>query len=196
MATSTGQRVADLRERSKPEVDRNAFARFRHSRPFVGSILAIIAGVEMFFSGQLDIGKIHIAVGIEGFQATIIPIAMILLGVLVMVMPQHRVFYGVIILAVSLYSLIGDNIGGFLIGMLLGSVGGIIIVSWMPRTVKEPAPEPVEGPAKTKPVASPKATTATSTAHPERETEDGFVHAEYVEYKAPVKSRPMAESRS
>jgi hypothetical protein len=39
----------------------------------------------------------------------------------------------VIALAVSVYSLIGVNLGGFMIGMLLGSVGGILVVSWMPR---------------------------------------------------------------
>jgi hypothetical protein len=58
-----------------------------------------------------------------------------------MIMPQHRIFYGVIALVVAVYSLIGVNLGGFFIGMLLGSVGGILIVSWMPKKVPvEPRP--------------------------------------------------------
>jgi hypothetical protein len=48
-------------------------------------------------------------------------------------MPVHRVFYGVISLVVSVYSLIGVNLGGFFIGMLLGSVGGVMVVAWMPK---------------------------------------------------------------
>jgi hypothetical protein len=102
-------------------------------------VLTVLAGAEMFFSGQLDIGKIHVQLGIEGLQATIIPVLLVLLGTLVLTMPVHRVFYGVISLTVSVYSLVGVNLGGFFVGMLLGAVGGILIVSWMPRADAEAA---------------------------------------------------------
>jgi Family of unknown function (DUF6114) len=98
----------------------------------------MLAGVEMFFSGQLDLGNIHVQLGIEGLQSTIIPIAMLLLGLLSMLMPQHRIFYGVISLVLSVYSLVGLNLGGFFVGMLLGAVGGILIVSWMATKPAEP----------------------------------------------------------
>ena len=124
------------RERSRAE-----FRGWSRRRPFVGGALVILAGIEMFFSGQLDIGHIHVQVGIEGFQATVIPIALVLLGLLAMLMPAHRIFYGVIALVIAVYSLIGVNLGGFFVGMLLGSVGGILIVSWMPKKVPaEPRP--------------------------------------------------------
>ncbi|MDQ1606794.1 MAG: hypothetical protein QOJ18_1161 [Microbacteriaceae bacterium] len=113
---------------------RSGFVGWYRGRPFVGGALTVLAGLEMFFSGQLDVGKIHIQVGIEGLQATIIPILMVILGVFAITMPVHRVFYGVISLVVSVYSLIGVNLGGFFIGMLLGSVGGVMIVSWLPKT--------------------------------------------------------------
>ena len=88
----------------------------------------------MFFSGQLDVGKIHVQVGIEGLQATVIPVLLIMLGVLAIAMPVHRIFYGVISLVVSVYALIGVNLGGFFLGMLLGAVGGVAVVAWMPKT--------------------------------------------------------------
>ncbi len=101
----------------------------------------MLAGIEMFFSGQLDVGHIHVQVGIEGFQATVIPVALVLLGLLAMLMPMHRIFYGIIALVIAVYSLIGVNLGGFFVGMLLGSVGGILIVSWMPKKAPvEPRP--------------------------------------------------------
>jgi hypothetical protein len=109
------------------------FRAWRRRRPFVGGLLTVLGGVELFFSGQLDIGKIHVQLGIEGLQATIIPILLVLLGVLVIAMPAHRIFYGVIALAVAVYSLVGVNLGGFFIGMLLASVGGILTVAWMPK---------------------------------------------------------------
>jgi hypothetical protein len=112
---------------------RAAFRTWAHRRPFLGGVLVALAGAEMFFSGQLDIGKIHVQVGIEGLQATIIPVLLVLLGVLAVTMPVHRIFYGVLALAVSVYSLIGVNLGGFFIGMLLGAVGGVLVVAWLPR---------------------------------------------------------------
>ncbi|WP_219732666.1 DUF6114 domain-containing protein [Leifsonia shinshuensis] len=115
--------------------DRSAWQRFRawrRSRPFVGGLLTALGGIEMFFSGQLDIGRIHVQLGIEGLQATIIPVLLLLLGVLAVAMPAHRVFYGVIALAIAVYSLVGVNLGGFFIGMLLSTVGGILTVAWMP----------------------------------------------------------------
>jgi hypothetical protein len=120
------------------------FRAWRQNRPFVGTLLTIVAGIEMFFSGQLDLGNIHVQVGIEGLQSTIIPVIMITLGLLTMFMPQHRIFYGVISLVVSVYSLIGLNLGGFFVGMLLGAVGGILIVSWMPREARKDGTNPTK----------------------------------------------------
>ncbi|MCU1513205.1 MAG: hypothetical protein JWO10_295 [Microbacteriaceae bacterium] len=110
-----------------------AFGRWYRRRPFVGGVLTMLAGVEMFFSGQLDVGKIHVQVGVTGLQATIIPILLLVLGIMAIAMPVHRVVYGVISLVVSVYSLIGVNLGGFIVGMLLGAVGGILTVAWMPK---------------------------------------------------------------
>ena len=110
-----------------------AFANWFRTRPAIGGLLVVLSGVELFFSGQLDIGTIHVQLGIEGLQATIVPIALIALGVLVVLMPVHRIFYGVLALALSVYSLIGVNLGGFIIGMLLGAVGGVLVVAWMPK---------------------------------------------------------------
>lgn len=107
------------------------FTAWRRRRPFLGGLLIAVAGVEMFFSGQMDIGHLHVQLGIEGLQATIIPIALVLLGVLAITMPAHHVFYGVLSLAVGLYALVGVNLGGFLLGTIIACVGGVLVVAWM-----------------------------------------------------------------
>ncbi|KQR54078.1 hypothetical protein ASF88_04385 [Leifsonia sp. Leaf336] len=137
--------AATAAEDASAPTRRERFRAWRRQRPFVGGLLTALGGVEMFFSGQLDVGRIHVQLGIEGLQATIIPILLVLLGVLAIAMPAHRIFYGVIALAVAVYSLIGVNLGGFFIGMLLSSIGGVLTVAWMPRERKgdvEPEPEP------------------------------------------------------
>ena len=110
----------------------SGFGAWYRSRPFVGGVLTMLAGVEIFLSSQLDLGDIRVQLGIEGFQATVIPIALLLLGLLAILMPAHHVFYGVIALVVAVYSLVGVNLGGFVVGMLLGCIGGILVVAWMP----------------------------------------------------------------
>ncbi|MFD6177783.1 MULTISPECIES: DUF6114 domain-containing protein [unclassified Isoptericola] len=113
---------------------RQRFAAWRAGRPFWGATLAILAGLVLWFSGRLQLDNFEIQLGIEGMQTTLLPVALVLLGVLVMTQPQFRVFYGVITLAISVYSLLAVNLGGFGIGMILGVVGGVLEVSWMPRT--------------------------------------------------------------
>lgn len=133
---------------------RSAFVAWYRQRPFIGGVLTVLAGIEMFFSGQLDVGKIHVQVGIEGLQATILPIILIVLGLLAILMPVHRIFYGVIGLIVAVYSLVGDNLGGFFVGMILASVGGILTVAWMPKARPDAAPDedPVDTVAGSRPL--------------------------------------------
>jgi uncharacterized membrane protein len=119
--------------------DPGRFTVWRRQRPFIGGLLVVVAGIEMFFSGQLDIGHLHVQLGIEGMQATLIPIALVLLGILAVTMPAHHVFYGVLSLAVGLYALIGVNLGGFLIGTILACIGGVLVVAWMTPEAKAAA---------------------------------------------------------
>ncbi|MFB7800700.1 DUF6114 domain-containing protein [Isoptericola sp. NPDC056134] len=138
---STGS-TAEPSVASTPEVPatrRQRFAAWRRGRPFWGGTLAALSGVVLWFSGRLQIDNFEIQLGIEGMQSTLLPVALVLLGVLVTTQPQFRVFYGVITLAISVYSLLGVNLGGFGIGMVLGVVGGILAVSWMPRPAAEDA---------------------------------------------------------
>lgn len=101
-------------------------------RPSVGGVLAIAAAVVLLFSGRLEMGGMEVQFGMPGMQTTILPIVLALAGVLAILLPAQHVFYGVIVLAVSLYSLVGVNLGGYLVGMLLGCVGGILVVSYLP----------------------------------------------------------------
>ncbi len=127
---------------SRARKDRR-FRAWRRERPAVGGLLLALAGIEMFLSTQLDLGSIKVQLGVEGFQAVLIPAGLLLLGVLAVSMPAHHVFYGVVALVVAVYSIIGVNLGGFFLGMLLGAVGGVLVVAWAPRPRDDPAtPEP------------------------------------------------------
>ncbi|GAA2217344.1 hypothetical protein GCM10010413_00970 [Promicromonospora sukumoe] len=117
---------------------RRDFRPWRRQRPFVGGVLVVLAGLEMLFlRGPIGLDQLGVNVvlkfGVEGAQATILPLTLILLGVLVIAQPVHRIFYGVLALAISVYSIAGVNLGGWVVGFLLGVVGGVIVVSWGPE---------------------------------------------------------------
>jgi hypothetical protein len=119
-----------------------SFRTWARQRPFVGGLLIALGGVELFFSGQLDLGNIHIQLGIEGLQATVIPAVLVVLGVVSALMPQHHVFYGVFALALALYAIVGVNLGGFFVGSLLAVIGGVLVVAYLPAkraTAVDPA---------------------------------------------------------
>lgn len=115
------------------------FRRWRRSRPFWGGLFTLLAGLEILGSSQLTLGELQLKVGLEGFQAYLIPATLILAGLLAWLTPAQRIFYGVLATLVSVYSLIGVNLGGFFLGMLLGILGGALTASW---TALRPAPEP------------------------------------------------------
>jgi hypothetical protein len=99
----------------------------------------------MLLSGPIKLDQLGMNVvlqfGVEGAQATILPITLVLLGVLSIAQPVHRIFYGVIALAISVYSIAGVNLGGWVAGFLLGVIGGIVVVSWAPLAADAEAAE-------------------------------------------------------
>lgn len=117
------------------------FGRWRHTRPFWGGLLMVLSGIEYLLSSHLDLSPVKVQFGPQGFLSWVIPLALVLAGVLVWFSPPQRVFYGVLAVAVAVYGLIGLNLGGFLLGMLLGILGGALAASWG-NTEPAPAAEP------------------------------------------------------
>ncbi|GIH11183.1 hypothetical protein Rhe02_92500 [Rhizocola hellebori] len=111
------------------------FRQWRQSRPFWGGLLAVLAGLEIIGSMNLELGEGTISIGQEGFPAYLIAFTLIICGPLAWFMPAQRHFYGLIATFVAIYSLIGVNLGGFIVGMLLGIIGGGLIFAWNPITV-------------------------------------------------------------
>ena len=111
---------------------RRAFRRWRKSRPFWGGLLLILAGVEIFYSGNLNLGNIQIHLGLNGFKSYIIPLVVVLCGALIWATPAQRIFYGVIGTAAAVYSVVSVNLGGFIVGLLLGIFGGALSIAWVP----------------------------------------------------------------
>ncbi|NUP61161.1 MAG: hypothetical protein HOW71_03185 [Nonomuraea sp.] len=105
---------------------------WRRTRPFWGGVFIVVAGVELL-SIPLAIDALPVAVmfGTVG-AAYLIALIMILAGVLVWLQPGQRVFLGLIAVLLSMASFVYSNLGGFLVGMLLGLLGGMLAIAWTP----------------------------------------------------------------
>ncbi|PWV58231.1 DUF6114 domain-containing protein [Nocardiopsis sp. L17-MgMaSL7] len=118
------------------------FRDWRRSRPFWGGFLLVAAGVELLVApaAQSLVLPIDLVIyaGIAGVYGPLIAFLLISLGVLSWLQPAQHVFFGLVGLMLALVSFPTSNFGGFVIGMLLGIVGGSLVFAWSPEVRRRP----------------------------------------------------------
>ncbi|MFD5463439.1 DUF6114 domain-containing protein [Kitasatospora sp. NPDC127059] len=104
---------------------------WRGKRPFWGGLLVTLGGAEILFTLWAPLPLLlHISlVGLAGY---LVPSVMVLCGLLILFNPTQRLFYSILAVLASLGSWVTSNLGGFLIGMLLGIVGACLTFGWLP----------------------------------------------------------------
>lgn len=134
-ATSHGS--SPVASRAAPETPGRArslygkWRAWRKGRPFVGALLAILAGIEILVLYTAPL-PVFIHFGVVNLIGDAVPIVIILCGLMLWFAPQPRAFYASLILLLSLASFLTSNLGGFVLGMLVGLVGGSLALSWTP----------------------------------------------------------------
>ncbi|MBC9002154.1 DUF6114 domain-containing protein [Micromonospora aurantiaca (nom. illeg.)] len=115
------------------------FRRWQRSRPFWGGLFIILAGVEMLASTRLTLNGLSFSSGATGLLSLLIPGILVTCGVLLWLSPPQRLFYSIVAAITTVYSLIGLNLGGFFVGLLLGIVGSALAFAWVPTPPAGPA---------------------------------------------------------
>ncbi|MCZ7434850.1 DUF6114 domain-containing protein [Micromonospora sp. WMMC241] len=132
------------------------FRRWRRERPFWGGLFTALAGLEIFATTQMSLNGLTFQMGPTGFLSWLVPTILVTCGMLLWFSPAQRMFYAVVAAITALYSLIGVNLGGFFIGLLLGMVGSALGFAWVPRKAAEATPvEPVDEPVAEQPADEP-----------------------------------------
>ena len=112
------------------------FRHWRRTRPFWGGLLLVVAGIELLVApaAQSLILPIDLIIyaGIAGVSGILIGVLLIAIGVLSWLQPAQHTFFGVVGLLLALVSFVTSNFGGFVIGMLIGIVGGALVFAWGP----------------------------------------------------------------
>ncbi|MGW4293590.1 DUF6114 domain-containing protein [Micromonospora chersina] len=121
------------------------FQGWRRTRPFWGGLLTALAGVEMFASTKMTLNGLSFHSGSTGLYSLLIPVILLSCGLLLWFSPGQRLFYSIVAMVTTIYSLMGLNLGGFFLGLLLGIVGSALAFAWTPSA--RPAGDPAVGPA-------------------------------------------------
>ncbi|GAA4933527.1 hypothetical protein HD597_009604 [Nonomuraea thailandensis] len=110
---------------------------WRRSRPFWGGLFIVAAGTELLcIPLALDALPVAVMFGAVGVSY-LIALVMVMAGVLVWLQPAQRVFLGLVTVVLSMASFVYSNLGGFLVGMVLGLLGGMLAVAWTPDSRPE-----------------------------------------------------------
>src|SRR5262245_30460085 len=128
-ADSTGSGVRQHARRGRMD----AFRHWRKTRPFWGGLFLMLSGFALFWSGNLDFTSLSVHLGPSGFLSYVIPLVTFLCGALVWVSPPQRMFYAIVALVTVLYSIISLNLGGWIIGLVLGLFGAALSFAWIPN---------------------------------------------------------------
>lgn len=109
------------------------FRRWRRARPFWAGVFLIGSGVVILAPpfAALHLGDLVISLSTLGGTASlIIGVMLIVIGISVWVRPQFRLPAGIAAGLLALVSLPAANLGGLIVGMLLGLVGTALAISW------------------------------------------------------------------
>lgn len=114
-----------------------AFARFRKSRPFWGCLVLALGGyfvMQPMFGGSMSM-LMHMGVG--GATVYILGGGMVAAAAVAFFAPAQRYFPAIMAAVFSVASLPLANLGGWIIGMVLGIVGSGMVFAWTPFSEKE-----------------------------------------------------------
>lgn len=107
------------------------FKNWRSRRPFLGGTVCIISGLIILWvpSKLYEIAAAPGSIIVVGF---LLGGLTLLAGVLSYFMPKLSSLLGVLAIFTSILSIMGA-LGGFLIGTLLGIIGGSLMIAWKPE---------------------------------------------------------------
>ncbi|WP_308312522.1 DUF6114 domain-containing protein [Streptomyces sp. ISL-11] len=121
-----------------------AWRRWRKGRPFWGGLAAVLAGSEICAIPLAPL-KIMLHQGIAGLPSVLMGLIMIVMGLTAWFAPQYRALAGILTVMIAAAALVFSNLGGFLIGTILGITGGGMIFAWQPQAPLAPEGAPVAG---------------------------------------------------
>lgn len=121
-----------------------------HHVPTTAFVLSLIGGIFVFLAG-LVLAYIASFLAFFGFGlggilyiGLVVGILMIVFSILLYVMPQAKTAWGALIIVLSIVSL-PFALGGFIVGFILGLIGGIFAITYKPPMMAPMMGQPMMG---------------------------------------------------
>lgn len=109
-----------------------AFARFRRTRPFWAGVFAIAGGLEIFILPFSPLASL-VLLGVAGISSVVTGLVLVVMGLFMWFSPVNRTLAGVLTIIFALTSFVTSNLGGLVVGMVLGIIGGALCLAWTDR---------------------------------------------------------------
>lgn len=116
------------------------FRDFRYTRPFWAGLFTMLAGGEILLFPLTPISSL-IQLGIGAISGVLFGVGLVVLGLFMWFSPPNRTLAGVLTILIALASFITTNLGGLIVGMLLGLVGGGLCLAWTPKAAPPKRPK-------------------------------------------------------
>jgi len=116
-----------------------AFGRWRRTRPFWAGLFLLLSGLVVIFPpfASLKLGAMAVSIQtLGGLSGALIGALMLVCALTMWIRPQFRIAAAVAALVMALAALITTNLGGFLMGTLLGLIGSALAMAWTPKARK------------------------------------------------------------
>ena len=110
-------------------VVRRLFRAFRRTRPFWGGLWSILAGAWIVRMMSFDF-LVAVSGGFDYSAGYILGGGLVLMGLVAWAAPHYHGLTGVMAVLLALAAFVGANLGGYLLGTLLGIVGGSMMWAW------------------------------------------------------------------
>ena len=115
--------------------NKSRFQEWRAGRPFVPGLLLILSGVVIampaYFTVQISDLLVMIST-VSGVSTLLIGALQVMFGLGAWFRPATATYLGGLGIIVAVVAVPTSNLGGFLIGSLLGIVGGALTLAWEP----------------------------------------------------------------
>lgn len=105
------------------------FRAFRRTRPFWGGLWTLLGGV--WIVNAMNFGfEVAVTGGWNYAAGYILGGGMALFGLVAWVAPHYRTLVGILAFLFALAAFVSANLGGYLVGTVLGIIGGSMIWAW------------------------------------------------------------------
>lgn len=125
---------------------RQWFHDFRVTRPFWGGLWTILAGLWIVRAMNFSIG-LALTSNWPYLAGILIGVALVVFGLVAWFAPIYHTLLGIMCLFLALMAFPAANLGGYLVGSVVGILGASLMWSWGEKRPRQPASMPADGEA-------------------------------------------------